>query len=168
MSQSRRNYRQAAYDKRTGGRGESSRSAYVYGNTVRKSEIQKQLETEKPRQMQPSVRKNREKARHMNAGYVLFLAVALCAAALILVNYIQLDAELTNRTKAVAEKERSLNELKEDNDEKYNRIVRSIDLEEIRRIAIGELGMTYAQEGQIRLYKKDDHDYMRKVSGSNQ
>ena len=85
----------------------------------------------------------------MSAGYVMFLAAALCAASFILVNYIQLQSELTTLTKIVADKESDLNSLKLSNDEDYNRIMSGIDLEEIKRVAIGELGMTYAQEGQI-------------------
>jgi len=103
----------------------------------------------------------------MNAGYMFFLAVAMCTAAWILVNYIQLQADLTNLTRSVAEKQSELNNLKLANDEEYNRIISSIDLEEIKRIAIGELGMTYAQEGQIVLYVNEDNDYMRQVTGNN-
>lgn len=54
-----------------------------------------------------------------------------------------------------------------ENDEEYNRINSNIDLEEIKRIAIGELGMTYAGEGQIITYSHVGNDYMRKVSGDN-
>jgi hypothetical protein len=50
------------------------------------------------------------------------------------------------------------------NDEDYNRIISSVDLEEIRKIAIGELGMTYAKEGQIITYENAGNDYMRRVS----
>ena len=60
-----------------------------------------------------------------------------------------------------------MNTLKLSNDEEYSRITRSIDLEEIKRIAIGELGMTYAQEGQIVLYDNAGTDYMRSVNNSN-
>ncbi len=102
----------------------------------------------------------------MSAGYVLFLATALCAAAFILVNYIQLQADLTNLTKGVAAKQSELNSLRSENDEKYNRIINSIDLEEIKRIAIGELGMTYAKEGQIIFYADEGDDYMRQVPGT--
>ena len=104
----------------------------------------------------------------MSAGYVMFLAVALCAAAFILVNYIQLRAELTNLTKSVAAKESELNVLKVSNDEEYNRIISSIDLEEIKRIALTELGMVYAGEEQIIQYENKSVDYMRQVTGSNQ
>lgn len=167
MSQNRRNYRQAAYEKENGVRGGRNGQLYVYGNTAQKLNVQRQWETEPRRQVQPAVRKNREKAHHMSAGYVIFLAVAMCAAALILVNYIQLQAELTNRTRSVAVKESELNSLRVANDEDYSRIVSSIDLEEIKRIAIGELGMTYAQEGQIVLYTNEGNDYMRQVPGNN-
>lgn len=169
MSRNRRNYRQAAYEKRTGTRAERterSRNLYVYGSAAYEPEAERQWETEPKRQIQPAVRKNRERANHMSAGYVLFLAAALCAAAFILVNYIQLQAELTNLTKSVAAKESELNALRETNDEQYNRIVNSINLEEIKRIAIGELGMTYAQEGQIITYSNEGDDYMRQVPGS--
>lgn len=118
-------------------------------------------------QMEPVVRKNRDKARYMNAGYVFFLAVAMCAATLILVNYVQLQAELTNRIRSVAAKKSELNSMRTANDEEYNRIINSVNLEEIRRIAIGELGMTYAQEGQIIHYTNENSDYMRPVLGDN-
>ncbi len=167
MSQNRRNYRQAAYEKETDVRGGRNRNVYVYGNTARKLDVQRQIEAEPGRQVHPVVRKNRERARHMNAGYMFFLAVAMCTAAWILVNYIQLQADLTNLTRSVAEKQSELNNLKLANDEEYNRIISSIDLEEIKRIAIGELGMTYAQEGQIVLYVNEDNDYMRQVTGNN-
>lgn len=167
MSQNRRNYKRAAYEKESNVRGGRNRQLYVYGNTAQKLDVQRQWETEPRRQVQPAVRKNREKAHHMSAGYVIFLAVAMCAAALILVNYIQMQAELTNRTRSVAVKESELNSLRIANDENYSRIVSSIDLEEIKRIAIGELGMTYAQEGQIVLYTNEGNDYMRQVPGNN-
>lgn len=167
MSQNRRNYRQPAYEKENSVRGGGNRQPYVYGNTAQKLNVQRQWETEPRRQVQPAVRKNREKVRRMSAGYVIFLAVAICASALILVNYIQLQAELTSLTRSVASKESELNSLKVANDEAYSRIISSIDLEEIKRIAIGELGMTYAQEGQIVLYTNESSDYMRKVSGND-
>lgn len=167
MSRNRRNYKKAAYEKRINVRAERNRGFYVYGNTAYEPEPERQWETDPKRQVQPAVRKNRERANHMSAGYVLFLAAALCAAAFILVNYIQLQAELTNLTKSVAAKESELNTLREANDEQYNRIINSINLEEIKRIAIVELGMTYAQEGQIITYINEGDDYMRRVPGTD-
>lgn len=136
---------------------------YMYDNTARKLDIQRQLEEQPARQLSHEVRKNRDKARHMNFGYVTFLMVALCAAAFILINYIQLQSDLTNRIRNIAALESELNAMKLANDEEYSRITSSVDLEEIKRVAIGELGMTYAKEGQIITYKSEGNDYMRKV-----
>lgn len=138
--------------------------AYVYGNTARQLDLQRQLEEEPRRQLSHETRKNRDKARHMSFGYVAFLMAALCAAGLILVNYIQLQADLTSKVKNIAKLESTLNSKKLANDEEYSRITSNVDLEEIKRIAIGELGMTYAKEGQIITYVNEGSDYMRQVA----
>ena len=170
MSRNRKSSRQVSDDKeRYAGRRRTD--IYVDGNTVRKlepervwEEPEEELPVKKPHH---EVRKNRDKAHYMNAGYVMFLAAALCIAAVILVNYVQLQAQLTNLTKTVASNESTLNRMKVANDEEYNRIVSSIDLEEIKRIAITELGMVYAQEGQIIEYENETGDYMRQVTENN-
>lgn len=160
--------RRGSYGQRTGASAGGNRGGYVYGNTVRKEEIRRQLQEPPRRPVQNEVRKNREKAHHMSMGYVMFLAAALVAAGLILVNYVQLQAELTNLTKLNATKVSELSSLRLANDEAYNRVLSSIDLEEVKRIAIGELGMVYAEEGQIYNYTSEGNDYMRKVTeGSN-
>lgn len=163
MSRNRRNYEQATYDKNSDVRRGRNRGEYIYGNTVRKMNPEMPVEDVPVRKPAPAVRKNREKARHMNFGYVLFLAAAMCAAAFVLIHYIQLQGELTQKTKTVAFKEVELNNRKVANDEEYNRIMSGIDLEEIKRVAIGELGMTYAQEGQIVTYTNEKNDYMRQT-----
>lgn len=168
MSRDRRNYGQAAYDKNRNGHRRQEYVDYVYGNTVRRIPQQEWQEEPVRRQAAGNVRKNREKARHMSLGYVTFLVAAMCAAAFVLINYIQLQAALTQKTKTVAAKEVELNNLKLANDEEYNRILSGINLEDIKRIAIGELGMTYAGEGQIVTYANEKNDYMRRVSEADQ
>ncbi len=152
-------------NQRTGNRRPPLRNEYIYGSAVPKIAVVPETEQRK-RQPQPAVRKNREKAGHMNFGYVLFLVAAMCAAAFVLIHYIQLQADLTQKTKTVAAKQVELNNLKLANDEEYNRVVSSVNLEEIKRIAIGELGMTYAQEEQIVTYANEKNDYMRQVTKS--
>lgn len=142
-------------------------NTYMYDNTARNLQIQRQLEEQPKRKLSHEARKNRDKAHHMSLGYVLFLVAALGTCAMILINYVQLQAELTTKIQHVARQESELNSLRQENDEAYNRIISSIDLEEIKRIAIGELGMTYAGEGQIITYSGVGSDYMRKVEGGN-
>lgn len=162
MGRTRRGNGKAA---RAGSRGAGAREDsrfYVYGNTAQV--LQRQLEEAPAKKPSVEVQKNREKAHHMNAGYMLFLGAALVASAYILVNYLQLQAELTSLTKKVAAKTSTLIDMKADNEEEYNRIVRGIDLEEIKRVAMGVLGMTYAEEEQIVVYESEQYDYMRQVT----
>ncbi|MCQ2539342.1 MAG: cell division protein FtsL [Acetatifactor sp.] len=145
----------------------TGRTPYVDGSAARKYNevpVRRNYENEDEK---PVVRINREKERHMSAGYVLFLVAALCLCSYILFNYIQLQAELTNVTRTVAKKESQLNNMKIANDENYNRIASSMDLEKIKSIAIGELGMVYAAEGQIVLYSSEGNDCMRQVTQNN-
>lgn len=143
------------------------RNVYVYDNTARDLDVQRRLQEAPAHKLSKTARHNRENARRMNPGYLLFLIGALTVCGLILVNYIQLQSELTAKTRQVASLESKLNSIRMENDEEYNRINSNIDLEEIKRIAIGELGMTYAGEGQIITYSHVGNDYMRKVSGDN-
>lgn len=100
----------------------------------------------------------------MSPGYVLFLGAALMAAGIILVYYIGLQSDITNSVKNIASLERQLNDLKVANEEDYSRINSSVDLEEIRRIAIQELGMQYAKEGQIISFASENSDYVKQMA----
>lgn len=142
-----------------------SNTPYIYDNTARDLQVQRQME-EPRRQLSHETRKNREKARHMSIGYVTFLMVALVACAFFLVNYIQMQSQLTTKITEVSRMESELNALKLSNDEEYSRITSSVNLEEIKKIAIGELGMTYATEGQVIPYAGISNDYMRQADGS--
>ena len=59
--------------------------------------------------------------------------------------------------------ESTLNEMKLTNDENYDRIVSNVNLEEVKRIAIQELGMIYAKEGQVILFHGESSDYVRQT-----
>lgn len=137
---------------------------YVQGNTVRKAQPVRRMPAEPKKKVNNSVRKNRERAKHMSPGYVLFLGAALMAAGIILVYYIGLQSDITNSVKNIASLERQLNDLKVANEEDYSRINSSVDLEEIRRIAIQELGMQYAKEGQIISFASENSDYVKQMA----
>ena len=140
------------------------KNQYVYGNVASKQEFVR-IREESVRELNYSVKKNERKVHRMNLGYVLFLVVALACTGVVLMNYLQIQSAVTATAKEIAVMETQLNNLKLYNVEEKNRIDRSIDPEEIRRIAVGELGMTYASEGQIRLYTNEGSDYLRRVAG---
>ena len=126
------------------------RTAYLEGTAAK--QLERGFEAEKlpvRKKVSNTTRKNREKMFHMNLGYVAFLVIALALATFTLCGYIELQSGITNHVKQISEMEAEYNSLKMANDEEYNRITSSVDLEKIRAIAIGELGMVYAQDGQI-------------------
>ena len=140
-------------------------STYVDGNTVRKLNVVEEIQ--KPIERKPinhRVRKNREKALYMNLEYVLSLVAALVVAAIILIGYIRVQSDIILSVKNIAAMERELNDLRLTNDENYARAASSVDLEEIRRVAIGELGMRYAKEGQIINVSGEGIDYVRQLA----
>lgn len=138
--------------------------AYVQGNTVRALNVQEAVKEAPKKQLSHAIRKNRDKAVHMSFGYVMFLSAALFFAGFVLIGYIQLQYEMTSSVKNISNLEKQLNNLKLDNDEQYNRILSSVDLEEIKRIAIDELGMQYAGQGQIVIISGEDSDYVRQYA----
>ena len=151
---SRTDRRQQAYTGRN--------SVYIHGNAVRKLDERIYVPEERRRKpISNTARKNREKAR---LWYVLFLSCAVIAAGFILTIYIGLQSDITNSIKNISRLESQLNALKLDNDEEYSRITSSVDLEEVKRIAIQELGMKYAEEGQIVIVEGGGSDYMRQMA----
>ena len=137
---------------------------YIDGNTVRKVSVKERKEEEYRRKQNHVARKNREKAVHMNLGYVMFLVTALVVAGVVLIGYINLQAEITSSVNRISQKESELYSLRQSNDEYETRINSSVDLEEIKRVAISELGMKYASEGQIVNVEGGSDDYVRKYA----
>lgn len=134
---------------------------YVYTATA--DELIREMNS-KPRILSNETRYNREKAKHMNIGYVLFLIAALFLCAMVLINYIQSQAEFTAKISEISQLEKELNTIKRNNDEEMERLESSMNLEEIKRRAIIELGMVCANENQVIIYQSPNQDYMIKIN----
>ena len=129
-------------------------ATYISGNVVRKQTAAiPEPAIKQPKQVSKQVQKNRSKATQMNRGYVTFLAVAAVVALFACVQYLQLQSEISSRSKNITALQHALSEAKEANTTKYNAIMNAMNLEEIRDIAMNEYGMVYAQEGQIVTYE---------------
>lgn len=144
----------------------SGRTGYTYIEGAAAPKLAPVTRKEEKRRIENkhAVRKNRDKARYMNIGFVSFTIMALAMASLVLFSYIHLQSDVTNRVTNIAKLESRLNNLRLENDEEYNRIMGSVDLEEIKRIAINELGMRYAKDGQVVTYTGEGSDYVRQYS----
>ena len=136
---------------------------YVYGNAAPKIDIRREVEDPRRVHVSQTIKKNREHVHSMSPAYVMVLLVCLCTALVVIIWYVNLQSQVTSKVSVVNQMEAKLNNMRQANDEESLRIENSVDLEEIKRIAIGELGMTYAQEGQIIYYSGKNTDYMRKV-----
>ena len=137
-----------------------ARSEYIRGTTVRKPN---RVRDDRPFQVHETER--RHKRHNMSLGYLLFLSLAMVLMVGTLAWYISLQSQVKNSVKNIAALESQLNNLKQDNDEAYNRANGSVDLEEVKRIAIQEYGMTYATEGQVITYSDGGgNDYVRQLA----
>lgn len=128
-------------------------ATYVQGNVVRKEPSAVPSSVKHSKEVSQRVRTNRSKALHMSKGYVAFLAIAAVVALFACVQYLQLQSEITNRSKYITSLQENLVDAKEENTTRYNAIMNSMNLEEIRDIAMNEFGMVYASENQIVKYQ---------------
>ncbi len=157
------NFERGAY---RNSRNAQVRPMYVHGSAAPKYDIPGQLE-EPRRGLSEETRKNREKAKYMSLGYVTFLIAALMVAGVVLIGYIRLQADITALSGEVTRQEKLISNLMIENEEAWSRLAVVDNLDEIKRVAIQELGMTYPKEGQIITYEAVGYDYVRKVSDGN-
>ena len=120
-------------------------ATYINGNVVRK-------ETVVTQPVKQHDKEQHNKSKQLNRGYVTFLAIASIVAMLACVQYLQLRSELAQRSQEITRKQRELVQLKEANTTKYNALINTMNLEEIRDIAVNDFGMVYADESQILTY----------------
>lgn len=158
----------------------NARGMYVDGNTVRR--LQEVPARKPPASREQSLknnsttrtvtvaatpgisretRRNREKAMSMGRGFVTFLAVVSVAVLFCCVNYLQLKSELTGKIKAVAALESEWSQLKEENDAYESQVTSEVDLNQIKKIAIGRLGMNYPTDSQKKTYSVPSSSYVR-------
>lgn len=139
------------------------RTGYVYGNVLTSEEVVRRMH--EPRTVvDENVQRNRARAKKMGFRDVFFLTIASAAVVIMLVSYLQMQSELTYKAKYIAKREIELSNLKLSNDEELNRIESSINLEEIKRIAVEELGMNYAKTGQVVTISDEGSDYVRQIA----
>lgn len=113
------------------------------------------------RQLSEAAQKNRQKATAMNWGFVVFLAVVCTAILFCSVNYLRYKSEITARMRSVANLEEELAQLKEDNDAYYSQVTSNVDLNQIKKTAIGRLGMRYPSDDQTVSYSTSGNSYVR-------
>ncbi len=141
---------------RRDGNNMTRRYAYEDGSAVRRLDAEEQRVRAARRRKAAAA-----KTGTLSRGFVLFLT-AICAATLCLcVYFLQQKAEITNQYETIAKLENRYNTLKDDNDARYNEVMSSVSLEDIKEAALTRLGMHYADAGHIRYYSVEDDSYVR-------
>ena len=133
----------------------------VQGNVVRKVEVaapERVQKVEKP--VAVPRRSRRQEKMTLSVPYCLFLAVACVLTLALGAYYLQQQALSTSSQKTIASLEGQLAELRKTNADDLNRIETSVNLEEIRDIAINELGMVYATAENVVLYENTTQNYV--------
>jgi cell division protein FtsB len=136
------------------------RNEYVYGNTARALRpIEKEVRS--PKRVAHKTRKSIDRDTGMNPGFMLFMTLAMVLTGIVCVQYIRLQSSLTTYVNTISAMERELQGLRAENDDYESRIKGAIGLENIKKRAMDELGMTYASDDQIVVYNSDGTDYVR-------
>lgn len=133
----------------------------VQGNVVRKVQVEAPKRHERVEGPIAVPRRSRKPERDtLSIPYCIFLAVACVLTLTLGAYYLQQQALSTSSQKQIAALESELAALKKTNADDLNRIETSVNLEEIRDIAINELGMVYATQDNVVLYKNTSQNYV--------
>ena len=140
--------------------GRSNGSLYIDGDVVRR--VQPSY-NDRPaqRQISDTTRRNRERASYMTVGYICFLTLMIGILGAGCIWYVNLRSEITASQKTISRMQVELSDLKMSNDEEYDRIIGSVDLEKIKKIAMDDLGMKYPDSDQVIGIDNEGSDYVR-------
>ena len=146
-----------------------------YGNTAPKAEpvrepAPKKQEVQRPkRQEKQSPKQEREprvyakpRVEH-NIGFfsMCILVAAILATLYTCFMYLKVQSETVVITKEIRQLEDELENLQDRNDAVCNEVLDTVNLDEVYRIAVQELGMVYPNKNRTVYYQSDDTGYVR-------
>lgn len=132
----------------------------VQGNVVRKFQTVPNHPERTGGPVEVPRRRRKTEKSTLSIPYCIFLAVACILTLSLGAYYLEQQALATSNQKKIASLESELAELKKVNADDLNRIETSVNLEEIRELAINELGMVYATSENVVIYKNTTQNYV--------
>lgn len=152
------------YQNRANGRTNQN-ITYLYGSAAPKVEVtpQRRPQREPERRNAPVTRQKQRvqaKPSPVNVPLLVLTLIAFFMSGALMIKYISLNSQITALKQGIETLDSQINTLKAENDEYYGRIMSNIDLEKVREVAIMDLGMVYASEGQIITYDSQIDDYV--------
>lgn len=145
-----------------------------YGNTAPKMEpvqeaVPKKHEQEPvktPKQtpsMQPKTRQYAKPKVEHNIGFfsMCFLVVAILATLYTCFSYLNVQSKTVVITKEIRQLEEELADLQDRNVAACNEVLDAINLDEVYRVAVQELGMVYPNKNRTLYYESNEDGYVR-------
>ena len=138
---------------------------YIEGNAARKLNevpaIQERPERKKEHKVNQKIQKNAKRAKAFDLQYTIALMVATTILFVSCISMLTLQANVTEQRRQIANLERNLNALTDNNNETSKRLESSVNLTRIYYVAVNDLGMVYPGNGQVISYKASNPDYVK-------
>ena len=139
------------------------RDVYVYGSAATQREYdgeaerRRRAERDRKRQLN-EIRRDEEVMHKTFTAYIIGLVLLLMTAGIV---DLQIRSRVKEKTDHIDAMRQELSEKVEENTTKYNVIIDSINLDEVRDKAINDLGMKNAGKDQIMEYDETDGGYIK-------
>jgi cell division protein FtsL len=142
-----------------------TRTSYVEGNTVRKLRVAPDIRREEEQYEIPQRRlkeRSRKKALSgINFASLIVLTVAIITTVYVCVDYLMVQNKVTVMNKQIVSLEKQITVLTKENDATYAAINAAVDMDEVYRVAVEELGMVYPNKNEVITYESGSSDYVR-------
>ncbi len=137
--------------------------AYVEGNTARKLQVNTvpKRQPEQELELSPKTRKKIERVQAFDLKYTMALIMAIGFTFAACASMIGTIADINAQNKQIASLETQYQNLTNDNDATAAQVNSDIDLNEIKSIAMDDLGMVYPNQGQVVTYDSADEQYVK-------
>ena len=133
---------------------------YIDGNTVRVREALPERSTEQ--EIRPSLQREAVPVRvRVNVPYVLMLIAVTLLFGYLSFSYLKVQASINASQNRIANMEEQLAEARVENAVRANRLDVQMDLEEVFRIAVDEMGMVYPDGNEVVEYTEQMREYVR-------
>ena len=139
---------------------EERKQYYIEGNTVRVSS------TVPERREEPQIRIEAQPEAvpvrvRVNVPYVLVLLAVTLLFGYLCFSYLKVQASINATMNRIANMEEQLAEARSENAVRVNRLEVQMDLDEVYRIAVNEMGMVYPNENEVVEYTEQMREYVR-------
>ncbi len=99
--------------------------------------------------------------RNIDIISAVLLVTAILVTSVLAIRYLNVSARITEIDKSIASLNESLQAATQENDSMLASIADGVDLNEVYRVAVGELGMVYPNNNQVIHFTYENDGYVR-------